>query len=88
MRLRIPELFTEKGVSAYRVAMSSDRRISLSTVYRLKRDEGRLETFRNDMLEALCDVLDVEPGDLFEREKPAPRTPETPAVRKRKRKAA
>jgi DNA-binding Xre family transcriptional regulator len=70
MRLRIPELFAEKGVSPYRVSVESGNRISLSTVYRLKRRNGRIETYKNDMLEALCDVLGVSPGELFERDKP------------------
>ena len=68
--MRIPELFTEKGLTAYHVATHSGGRISMSTIYRLKGKNGRLETFKNDILEALCDVLDVTPGELFERDKP------------------
>jgi len=70
MRLRIPELLTEKGISAYAVARDSRDRISLSTIYRLTKARGRLETFSNDLLEGLCDVLDVTPADLWERDKP------------------
>lgn len=69
MRLRIPELLEEKGVSPYRLSLDSDERISMSTAYRLKRERGKLETFKSDILDALCDVLGVEPGELWEREK-------------------
>jgi len=68
MRLRIPELLTERDKTPYAVARDSGGRISLSTIYRLKDRRGRLETFAADMLEALCDVLKVSPGDLFERD--------------------
>lgn len=69
MRLRIPELLTEKDVNAYQVSKRSAGRISLSTAYRLKRDKGRLQSFNAEMLEALCDIFDVTPGELFERDK-------------------
>jgi DNA-binding Xre family transcriptional regulator len=70
MRMRIPELFAEKKLSPYRVSLDSNGRISMSTAYRLKRVKGRLDTYKNDMIEALCDILDVTPGELFERDKP------------------
>jgi len=69
MRLRIPELLSEKETNAYRVARDSGGRISYSTIYRLKKARGRLEAYTNDVLDALCDVLGVEPGDLWERDK-------------------
>ena len=68
MRLRFPELFAETGVNPYRLAMDSDKRISLSTAYRLKRDRGKLQTYRNVMLDAICDVMDISPGELWERD--------------------
>jgi DNA-binding Xre family transcriptional regulator len=73
MRLRIPELFEEKGITPYRVSRDSGARISLATIYRLKRTRGRLDTYKSRMLDALCDVLDVTPAELFERDKPAKR---------------
>jgi DNA-binding Xre family transcriptional regulator len=69
MRVRIPELLDEKGTNAYRVARDSGERISLSTIYRLKKSRGHLETFSSDLLEALCDVLRVTPGELLERDR-------------------
>lgn len=73
VRLRIPELFDEKGVNAYRVARDSGGRISMSTIYRIKRLRGRLGMYDPLIIEALCDVLRVTPNDLidFERDKKA-----------------
>ena len=68
MRVRIPELLEERNLSAYGLARASGGRISLSAAYRLSRSRGRVQFFDNDLLEALCDVLEVEPGDLFERD--------------------
>ncbi len=55
-------------MTPYRLAKDSGGRISLSTAYRLCRLNGRLESFEAAALDALCDVLQVSPGDLFERE--------------------
>jgi DNA-binding Xre family transcriptional regulator len=68
MRLRIPELTGD--MTAYELSKRSGGRISMSTAYRLVEKEGRLHTFDAALLEALCDVLAVEPGDLLERNGP------------------
>jgi DNA-binding Xre family transcriptional regulator len=68
MRLRLPELLDDRGWSAYRLARESKGRISMSTAYRLTKLNGRVQTFDAEMLETLCDVLGVKPGDLLERE--------------------
>lgn len=70
MRLRLPELLDARGLTAYALAKQSEGRISMSTAYRLVRLEGRVQNFDADMLEALCDVLGVSPGELLEREAP------------------
>jgi DNA-binding Xre family transcriptional regulator len=95
MRLRIPELLAERGLTPYAVARDSGGRISLSTIYRLKDRRGQLDTFAADMLEALCDVLGVKPGDLFERDENGAASPNAatgrarkPAARKRATKTA
>jgi DNA-binding Xre family transcriptional regulator len=82
MRLRLPELMREHKPphTAYAVAKASAGRISLTTIYRLNRSRGRTANFDAGLLEALCDVFGVPPGDLLERE-PAPARP----ARKRKR---
>jgi DNA-binding Xre family transcriptional regulator len=65
MRLRLPELLPP-GMTPYQLAKASGERISLSTAYRLVQRKGRVANFDADMLAALCDVLGVQPGDLFE----------------------
>jgi len=49
----------------------------LSTAYRLTRNRGVVKMFDADLLEALCDVLKVAPGQLLERDvaKPLPAKP-------------
>lgn len=68
MRLRIPELLKSRGITPYALAKRSAGRISLSTVYRLVERRGQLSTYSADLLNALCDVLDIKPGELFERD--------------------
>lgn len=62
----------ERGLTAYAVAQRSDGRISMSTAYRLSRLQGRVDNFDASVLDAMCDVFECEPGDLLERERPAP----------------
>jgi DNA-binding Xre family transcriptional regulator len=70
MRLRLPELLKARKppMTPYALAKASGGRISLSTIYRLTRQRGQVATFDAELLEALCDVLDCEPGELLERE--------------------
>ena len=68
VRIRIPELLEKRGITPYALAARSEGRISLSTAYRLNRSRGHGHAFDSALLEALCDVLDVEPGELLERE--------------------
>ena len=68
LRLRLPELLTEHGVTAYTLARRSKGRISPSTLYRLVRSRGRVRYLDADLLDALCEVLDLSPGDLLERQ--------------------
>ena len=72
MRIRIPELLEERGLTPYAVAhhpLNADR-IKLTTLYRLVRSGGTAPPFAPAVLDALCDILEVEPAELFEREKP------------------
>jgi DNA-binding Xre family transcriptional regulator len=70
VRIRLPEVLDEHKppLTAYEVAKRSEGRIIPSTLYRVMRQEGRVRLFDGDLLEALCDVLNIEPGDLLERE--------------------
>ena len=67
MRLRLPELLKTNGLTAYALAKQSDGRISTSLAYRLAKSHGVFGSVRPQTLAALCDVLEVEPGKLFER---------------------
>ncbi|HEY2377609.1 MAG TPA: helix-turn-helix transcriptional regulator [Gemmatimonadaceae bacterium] len=67
MRLRVAEILDERGITAYELARRSGGRISLSAAYRFGRNEWKC--LSEAVLEALCDVLDVDPGELLEREK-------------------
>ena len=68
MRLRIPELLKEKGMSGYAVAKASAGRISSTQIYRLIKIRGRAKFLDARLLTALCDVLKVTPDELLERE--------------------
>jgi hypothetical protein len=68
VRLRLPELMEEHGLTPYFVAKQSGGRISLSTAYRLARLKGVVKTFDAEVIDALCDVFRVEPGALLVRE--------------------
>lgn len=70
VRLRFPELLDEHKppLTPYALAKKSEGRISLSVAYRLIRRKGAARYFDSELLEALCDVLGVKPGDLLERE--------------------
>ncbi len=69
MRLRLPELLDDRGLTAHSAAVQSRGRINRATLYRLVRARGRVRLLDTELLEALCDVLDVEPGELLERER-------------------
>lgn len=55
-------------MTAYELAKASKGRISLAAIYRLSKNGGRARYFDAKMLDAICDVLRVEPGKLFERD--------------------
>jgi DNA-binding Xre family transcriptional regulator len=66
LRLRFPELLDERQLSGYGLSAATRGKVSLSTVYRWIRAKGRIETVDISLLGALCEALNVEPGDLFE----------------------
>jgi len=74
MRLRLPELLEERDLTPYALAKASGGKIDMSQAYRLTRCRGRVRYLDTKLLDALCDVLDVEPGALLER---------TPAAKRR-----
>ena len=69
MRLRIPELMKERGLTtAYALAQFSKGKINMTTAYRLTRQGGKVTMIEMRLLEALCDTFEIEPGMLFERD--------------------
>jgi DNA-binding Xre family transcriptional regulator len=44
--------------------------LSLNTIYRLTRPNGRFSLIRADTIERLCGALRVSPSDLFEYKRP------------------
>lgn len=77
MRLRVPELLTEREMTPYALHKASGGRISLSAAYRLA--SGEFRAVSATVLDALCDVFGIDdPGPLFLRERgarrPKPRT--------------
>ena len=67
MILRLKELLKEKGMSPYAFSKASRGRVSMSSVYRIVRMRGRIAMFDARLLDAICDVLHVEPDQLFDR---------------------
>ena len=69
MRVRISELMRASGLkTAYMLAQRSNGAITNNVAYRLVKLDGRFQFFGADLLDALCDVFDVAPGELLEYE--------------------
>lgn len=73
MRLRIPELMAARNLTtAYQLAKAAGGRMSMTNAYNLVESAGRMDV-RLETVDILCDVFDVEPNDLIDREKKKPR---------------
>lgn len=73
MRLRLPELLARRKMTGYQLAKLSEGRISFSTLYRILRADGYSNSYESKFLDAVCDVLEVEPEELFEKEGHVPK---------------
>lgn len=67
MRIRLRELLKARKLTPYAVAQADDR-ISLSALYRLRKANGKARYLDSVLLDALCDVFDVEPSELLARD--------------------
>ena len=67
VRIKLPELLQQRGLTAYGLAVASQGRLDMSTLYRITRAKGRARYLDSQLLDALCDVLKVELGELLER---------------------
>ena len=65
VRLRLRKLLEEKGMSAYELSKLAG--LSLTTLYRLTRRDGKFGRIEAKTLDQICGVLGIEPGELFER---------------------
>ena len=65
VRLRLRKLLEDRDMSAYLLAKKAG--LSLTTIYRLTRSDGRFGRIEAETLDKICGVLKVEPGELFER---------------------
>lgn len=74
MRLRIRELLDERQWTPLDLTRRSAGRISQRAAYRYMELDGHLTCYDDGLLEALCDIFAVEPGDLFTRDKGRART--------------
>ncbi len=72
-----------KGLNAHALSVLSGGRISITTAYRLVANEGALAKM-SETLEALCDVLQVEPSELFERDGAKAKPVKKAAAKRRK----
>ena len=67
VRLLVPDLLAQRGLTAYALAKQVEGRVSRSAIYRMA--AGEKVSLGLDEIAALCDALEVEPGALFRREK-------------------
>ena len=67
IRLRVGDLLEERGMTAYQLAKQSGGAISLSAAYRLAEGNSGAHPPSWAMLETLCELLEVDIFDLFER---------------------
>jgi len=74
VRLRIPELFDERGWTAYEVAKRSRGRLAERSLYRLVERRGQVESVSARTIDTLCEILGVGPGELIEVQKRPVRT--------------
>lgn len=65
VRLTLHKLLDDRGMSAYALAKKAG--LSFGTVYRLARRDGRFSRIEAKTLDAICAVLAIAPGALFER---------------------
>ena len=68
LRLRLRHLLGARGLTPY--ALSRFTGLSLNTIYRLTRPNGRFRLIRADTIERLCGALRVTPSELFDYQKP------------------
>jgi DNA-binding Xre family transcriptional regulator len=64
VRLKIHELMSQRGISAYALSKGSD--LPYPSAYRLSRAQGQFGRLHADTLNSLCEFFQVQPGKLLE----------------------
>jgi putative transcriptional regulator len=71
VKIRLDELLTEKGITLYKLA--KDAGLSYGSLHKIRHNQ--VSAVRLDALDAICEALQCEPGELFAREKEKPSRP-------------
>jgi DNA-binding Xre family transcriptional regulator len=64
IRFRLAEVLKRKGWTPYR--LSQETGLTVPTAYRLADPAQRFGRYTTDTLNRLCQVLDVQPGELLQ----------------------
>jgi DNA-binding Xre family transcriptional regulator len=64
VRLKVHELMTARGISAYRLSRGTD--LTYPSAYRLSRAGGRFGRLHAETLDQLCRFFQVQPGRLLQ----------------------
>jgi DNA-binding Xre family transcriptional regulator len=79
LRLRLRQILRARRLTGYAFAKYTG--LSLNTIYRLTRSNGRFRLIQADTLERLCAALRVTPMELFDYEPPPAAKPRAPGQR-------
>ena len=63
-RLKVHELMTARGISAYKLSRGTD--LTYPSAYRLSRAGGRFGRLHAETLDQLCRFFQVQPGRLLQ----------------------
>jgi DNA-binding Xre family transcriptional regulator len=63
VRLKLRQILQERGITGYAFAKYSG--LSMNTIYRLTRPNGRFELIQADTMERICAALRITPTELF-----------------------
>jgi DNA-binding Xre family transcriptional regulator len=64
VRLKVHELMSERGITAYRLSQQTD--LTYPSAYRLSRAGGRFGRLHAETLDQLCHFFHVQPGRLLQ----------------------
>jgi DNA-binding Xre family transcriptional regulator len=81
---RLPDLVAAKGISIRQLAR--DTGVTYSTIWAMV--HGRRRSVQLEVLDAVCEALNVQPGDIYQRPAVAKAVPVTPEKASRPRRLA